>query len=95
MRRRVFWTERKRGERAIERITKRKRKKKRFAPRRWTTRYPYLVKIPKRTVMLKINSIFLPNTTQMMITFCRKFSAMTVVSSWLLKRKKWNARFLF
>ena len=28
MRRRVFWTERKRGERAIERITKRKRKKK-------------------------------------------------------------------
>ena len=33
MRRRVFWTERKRGERAIERITKRKRKKKKDSPR--------------------------------------------------------------
>ena len=59
MRRRVFWTERKRGERAIERITKRKRKKKKIRPEAVDYSIPVLSKNTKENCDVEDQQYFL------------------------------------
>ncbi len=52
--------EKERGERARERITKKKKKEKKDSPRGgWTSRYPYLVKIPRRGLDVEDQLYFL------------------------------------